>query len=70
MMDILMSEACWVHKKWNKIASDIKLAFYSSTNTCYISHENDLVTSENDMSVLQTSYFALWRNKTQYNLQP
>jgi len=30
-MDILMSETCWAHKKWNKIASDIKLVFYSST---------------------------------------
>ena len=33
MMDILMSETCWVHKKWNKIASDIKLVFYSSDTT-------------------------------------
>jgi len=32
MMDILMSETCWAHMKWNKIASDIKLVFYSSTN--------------------------------------
>jgi len=31
MMDILMSKTCWAHKKWNKIASDIKLVFYSST---------------------------------------
>ena len=31
MMDILMSEKCWAHKKWNKIASDIKLVFYFST---------------------------------------
>jgi len=31
MMDILMSETCWAHKKWNKIASDIKLVFHSST---------------------------------------
>ena len=31
MMGILMSETCWVHKKWNKIASDIKLVFHSST---------------------------------------
>jgi len=31
MMDILMSEVCWAHKKWNKITSDIKLFFYSST---------------------------------------
>jgi len=30
MMDILMSETCWAHKKWNKIASDIKLVFYFS----------------------------------------
>jgi len=32
-MDILISETCWAHKKWNKIASDIKLVFYSSTIT-------------------------------------
>ena len=30
-MDILMSEACWAPNKWNKIASDIKLVFHSST---------------------------------------
>ena len=28
---ILMSETCWAHKKWNNIASDIKLVFHSST---------------------------------------
>ena len=33
MMDILISETCWAHKKWNKIASDIKLVFYSSIIT-------------------------------------
>ena len=33
MMDILMSETFWTHKRWNKIASDIKLVFYSSTIT-------------------------------------
>jgi len=33
MVDILISETCRVHKKWNKIASDIKLVFYSSTIT-------------------------------------
>jgi len=31
MMDILMSETCWAYKKWKKIASDIKLVFYSPT---------------------------------------
>ena len=30
-MDILMSETCWAHNKWNKITSGIKLAFHSST---------------------------------------
>ena len=30
-MDILMSETCWAHNKWTKIASDIKLIFHSST---------------------------------------
>ena len=30
-MYILMSETCWAHNKWNKIASDIKLVFHSST---------------------------------------
>ena len=30
-VDILMSETCWAHNKWNKIASDIKLVFHSST---------------------------------------
>jgi len=33
MMDTLMSETCWAHRKCNKIASDIKLVFYSSTIT-------------------------------------
>ena len=33
MMDILMSETCWAHKTWNKLASDIKLVFYSSAIT-------------------------------------
>ena len=30
-MDILMSETCWAHNKWNKTASDITLVFHSST---------------------------------------
>jgi len=30
-MVILMSETCWAHNKWNKIASDVKLVFHSST---------------------------------------
>jgi len=33
IMAVLVSKTCWAHKKWNKIASDIKLVFYSSTTT-------------------------------------
>jgi len=36
MMDILMSETCWAHKKWNKITSDIKFVFYSSTIMAFL----------------------------------
>jgi len=35
MMDILMSETCWMHKKWNKIASDIKSVSCSSTQLIF-----------------------------------
>jgi hypothetical protein len=39
VMDILMSETCWAHKKWNKITSDIKLVFHSSTSySIYAKH--------------------------------
>ena len=30
-MNILMSETCWLHNKCNKMSSDIKLVFHSST---------------------------------------
>ena len=33
MMDILMSKTCWARRKLNKIASAIRLVFYSSTIT-------------------------------------
>ena len=33
-MDILMSETCWAHNKWNEIASDIKWVFHSSADVC------------------------------------
>ena len=36
MMDIIMPETCWAHNKWNKIASDMKLVFHSSTVNRYI----------------------------------
>jgi hypothetical protein len=29
-MNILMSETCWAHNEWNKIASGIKLVFHLS----------------------------------------
>ena len=35
MIDILMPEISWAHKKWNKIASDIKLVFFSLSISFY-----------------------------------
>jgi len=46
MMDILMSETCRALKKWNQIASEIKLVFYSSTmkhKWCNVNQQNALL---------------------------
>jgi len=53
MMDILMSETCWAHNKWNKIASVIKLVFHSSTVS--VKSEHDAVEARN----LQAFIFRL-----------
>jgi len=58
MMDTLMSETCWAHKKWKKIASDVKLVFYSSTITmmhCPINIRSTLATY-----MLQKSTYGTW----------
>ena len=69
MMDILISETCWAHKKWNKIASDIKLVFYSSTITMMhgpINIKKKIHIAElcyNDLSLcntLATMLYILW----------
>jgi len=41
MMDILMSETRWAHRKWNKKASDIKLVFCFQIQHLYISFHYD-----------------------------
>jgi len=57
MMDILMSETCWAHKKWNKIASDIKLVFYSSTILpCFFV---GLIAAEGNVSFSPSNLFFL-----------
>ena len=56
MMDILMSKTCWAHKKWNKIASDIKSVFYSSTITMMHSPIN--IRSQLQFSVLSSKSFC------------
>jgi len=56
MMDILMSETFWAHKKWNKIASDIKLVFYSSTKQIIINpHIKPLCIK------LCTQHYIIWQ---------
>ena len=36
LLCVLMSETCWAHNKWNKIASDIKLVFHSSIRPIFV----------------------------------
>jgi len=55
MMDILISETYWAHKKWNKIASDIKLVFYSSTTSC-IFISTSLHVSDNYVTIISRTY--------------
>ena len=59
MMDILMSETCWAHKKWNKIASDIKLAFYSSTSTFLYSQQQLLYSIPGNSCELYENYLKV-----------
>ena len=62
MMDILMSETCWARKKWNKIASDIKLVFYSSnSHNDARSNKHKVHKSSWKVSTLHLSHFhAIW----------
>jgi len=57
MMDILMPEACWTHKKWNKIASDIKLVFYSSTTSLPLAQSHE--PSGSDISYIYIYIYTL-----------
>jgi len=63
MTDILMFETCWAHKKWNKIASDIKLVFL------FFSYHNDARSNKHkimlQLSVLFRVYFDCFM-RTQY----
>jgi hypothetical protein len=56
-MGILMSETCWAHNKWNKIASDIKLVFHSSR----------IVEA---LCVAKRKDGAYWRNRNCWNVNP
>jgi len=46
VMDILMSEICWAHKKWNKIESGIELVFYSSKWILWFSYKHLMTKNE------------------------
>jgi len=61
MMDILMSETCWVHKKWNKIVSDIKLVFYSSTITMMHGPINTRFTRVGNYEFCLPSLISIWQ---------
>ena len=66
MMDILMSETCWAHKKWNKIASDIKLVFHSSTLQAVFYSSKSLVFPRNCFGrrVRTAAVNSIWVNLT------
>jgi len=52
-----MSETCWAHKKWNRIASDIKLVVYSSN------YYNDARSNKRKMSsspLTVTEFYVYW----------
>ena len=65
-MDILMSETCWAHNNWNKITSDIKLVFHSSTiammhgpiniRTALIVTETGVVWKKTELLIINTGY--------------
>ena len=56
MMDILMPETCWAHKKWNKIVSDIKLVFHSSTIT--MMHGPINIKYKTDLYITYLNYYV------------
>ena len=58
-MDILMSETCWAHSKWNKIASDIKLVFHSSIMRQCLIHNTVMLLDIIHLPEACTSYGAL-----------
>ena len=67
MMDTLMSETCWAHKKWNKIASDIKMVFYSSRVTKFRPGKNQVHNTVSCIPVLHGQYFVQFRWTTSMN---
>ena len=60
-MDTLMSETCWAHNKWNKIASDIKLVFHSS-NRWLLTYISRLLDKYNKIYKIYLNYnlCVLW----------
>ena len=62
-----MSETCWAHKKWNKIPSDIKLVFYSSTINLRDTYSSELWCWRHNFgvdvtTVVLTSQLWCWRH--------
>jgi len=61
-MDILISETCWTHKKWNKIKNDIKLVFYSST-TILIFHVVTPSTKDGSRNIDLNVVMSTWQTQ-------
>jgi len=67
MIDKLMSETCWAHKKWNKIASDIKLVFYSSIHTHHFLGPQILSYNSQTRNLSEETHNTPTKQTTQYN---
>ena len=70
MMDILMSETYWAHKKWNEIASDIKLVFYSSKITLILLFVITIIVYVTYLSELWSQQRESRRGKLLINPEP
>ena len=69
MMDIVMSETCWAQKKLNKIASDIKLVFRSSTIfSCFCLWRH--FAYESRIGQLLTKWRVNWKEFLKFCLNP
>ena len=68
MMDVLMSETCWAHKKWNKIASDIKKLEMLVYIVLLWSYEHEIGTIEATLIIHVLELCMVWNYFLLYSI--